>query len=67
MEQAKTWIERKYAPNGYNIGNNDSVAAGQTVMHFHLHIIPRYKGELLDPRGGIRWVLPEKANYWSEC
>lgn len=51
-------------PTGFNIGVNDGVAAGQTVMHAHVHIIPRYDGGGEDPRGGIRWVLPEKARYW---
>ena len=66
IEQAKIWIERKYTPDGYNIGINDGTAAGQTIMHLHVHIIPRYRGDLSDPRGGVRWVLPEKANYWSD-
>ena len=48
----------------FNIGVNDGVAAGQTVMHAHIHVIPRRKGDVEDPRGGIRWVIPEKARYW---
>lgn len=62
---AKTWLERKHKPDGYNVGINDGIVAGQTVMHLHVHVIPRYKGDLSDPRGGIRWILPEKADYWS--
>jgi len=49
----------------FNIGINDGPAAGQTVAHLHIHLIPRYKGDVEDPRGGVRWVIPEKAKYWS--
>lgn len=59
-------IESRYNPDGYNIGVNSGPAAGQTVAHLHLHVIPRYKGDVADPRGGIRWVIPGKADYWSE-
>lgn len=52
-------------PEGFNVGPNDGVQAGQTVMHGHVHLIPRYKEDVPDPRGGIRWVLPRKANYWA--
>ena len=52
-------------PDGFNIGINDGPAAGQTVPHLHLHLIPRYLGDSTDPRGGVRWVLPEKARYWA--
>ncbi len=55
----------KPKPDGYNIGFNAGEAAGQTVMHLHVHVIPRYKGDTPDPRGGIRWVIPEKAKYWE--
>jgi diadenosine tetraphosphate (Ap4A) HIT family hydrolase len=48
----------------FNIGINDGLAAGQTVMHAHIHVIPRRKGDVEDPRGGIRWTIPEKARYW---
>lgn len=51
-------------PDGFNMGLNDGLAAGQTVEQLHVHVIPRYRGDLPDPRGGIRWVLPEKARYW---
>jgi len=59
-------IEKLYQPDGYNVGFNSGAAAGQTVNHLHIHIIPRYLGDLPDPRGGVRWVIPDKANYWSE-
>jgi diadenosine tetraphosphate (Ap4A) HIT family hydrolase len=53
-------------PDGFNIGVNDGLAAGQTVDHAHAHIIPRRKGDVPDPRGGIRWIIEDKANYWSK-
>jgi diadenosine tetraphosphate (Ap4A) HIT family hydrolase len=52
-------------PHSYNIGINDGPAAGQTVPHLHIHLIPRYKNDVDDPRGGVRWVVPKKADYWS--
>lgn len=59
-------LHREYAPDGYNIGINDGLAAGQTVMHLHIHMIPRYVGDCTDPRGGVRWIFPEKAAYWLD-
>jgi diadenosine tetraphosphate (Ap4A) HIT family hydrolase len=53
-------------PDGFNIGVNDGAAAGQTVEHAHVHIIPRRNGDVTDPRGGIRWIIDDKANYWSK-
>lgn len=50
-------------PDGYNIGINVGAAAGQTVMHLHVHVIPRYRGDVPDPRGGVRHVIPSKGNY----
>jgi superfamily II DNA or RNA helicase/diadenosine tetraphosphate (Ap4A) HIT family hydrolase/SOS-response transcriptional repressor LexA len=50
-------------PDGYNVGFNAGTAAGQTVMHLHVHVIPRYAGDVEDPRGGVRHVIPEKGNY----
>ena len=52
-------------PGGFNIGVNVGEAAGQTVFHVHVHLIPRYAGDREDPRGGVRWVLPERARYWE--
>ena len=57
-------IDERYQPHAYNVGYNDGEPAGQTIMHFHVHVIPRYQGDAPDPRGGIRWVLPDKAAYW---
>jgi diadenosine tetraphosphate (Ap4A) HIT family hydrolase len=65
LNAAKTRIDHEFAPAGYNIGINDGPAAGQTVSHLHIHLIPRYEGDRPDPRGGIRWIIPEKADYWS--
>ena len=50
-------------PDGFNIGINDGVAAGQTVMHLHIHLIPRYASDTKDPRGGVRWIMPDKAPF----
>ena len=53
-------------PDAFNIGVNDGLAAGQTVEHAHVHVIPRRKGDVPDPRGGIRWIIDDKANYWDK-
>lgn len=66
LENAKVDLDKEFSPDSYNIGINDGQAAGQTVMHLHMHLIPRYEGDLPDPRGGVRWVIPEKADYWSK-
>jgi len=63
LERAKVELERSLNPAGYTIGINDGPAAGQTVPHLHIHLIPRYLGDVVDPRGGVRWVLPTKAAY----
>ena len=55
------------APDGFNIGINDGREAGQTVMHLHVHLIPRYAGDTEDPRGGVRWIMPVKAPYWKQA
>ena len=65
LTQAKAELDGTLQPDGFNIGINDGAAAGQTVAHLHLHLIPRYRGDTPDPRGGVRWVLPAKAKYWS--
>jgi diadenosine tetraphosphate (Ap4A) HIT family hydrolase len=54
------------SPAGFHIGINDCAAAGQTVMHLHIHLIPRYAGDMPDLRGGVRWIFPDKAAYWDK-
>jgi diadenosine tetraphosphate (Ap4A) HIT family hydrolase len=65
LQVAKAELDQTHKPVGYNIGINDGLAAGQTVMHLHIHLIPRYTGDCDDPRGGVRWLFPEKAVYWN--
>ena len=65
LEEAKRRLDKEFKPDGYNIGINDGAAAGQTVAHLHIHLIPRYAGDRDDPRGGVRWIMPDKAKYWS--
>lgn len=65
LDQAKAAVDDQYHPDAYNIGINDGAAAGQTVPHLHLHLIPRYRADVVDARGGVRWVIPDKADYWS--
>ena len=59
LNTAKQYLDDRYHPDGYNIGINVGPEAGQTVMHCHIHLIPRYHGDVADPRGGIRKMLPE--------
>ncbi len=62
MQQA---LINERSPDGFNVGINVGEAAGQTVMHLHIHLIPRYVGDTEDPRGGVRWIMPDKAPYWE--
>ncbi len=63
------WAQRKLgstlspSPEGYNLGVNDGTAAGQTIPQFHFHVIPRYRGDVSNPRGGLCWVIPAKVRY----
>ena len=61
--KVKTILKEKYNPDGFNIGININEDAGQTISHCHIHIIPRYKGDVENPRGGIRGVIPGKKEY----
>lgn len=65
LGEARGVVQEEFGPDGFNIGINDGPAAGQTVMHLHIHLIPRYLGDVPDPRGGVRWIFPEKAVYWK--
>ena len=56
-------LDEQIHPDGYNVGVNVGEAAGQTVMHLHVHVIPRYAGDVEDPRGGVRGAIPEKRRY----
>lgn len=72
VERAREWTETRAAaegrrePDGYNIGVNVGTAAGQTVMHLHVHLIPRFRGDMDDPRGGVRGVIPSMQRYGTE-
>ena len=57
LREAKTVVQKKFSPDGYNIGANVGKAAGQSRMHVHVHLIPRYQGDVPDPTGGVRCVL----------
>ena len=66
VAEVRQSILAKLKPDGFNIGVNDGLAAGQTVEHAHVHIIPRYTGDVPDARGGIRWIFSENAKYWEQ-
>lgn len=65
LDKAKQQLQAEFPAAGYNIGINDGAVAGQTVHHLHIHLIPRYPGDRPDPRGGVRWIIPDKADYWT--
>ncbi len=71
-EQATCWdmvhvvkdiLLEKFAPDGFNLGINIGKAAGQTIFHVHIHLIPRFSGDMEDPEGGVRGVIPERRKY----
>ena len=62
---ARETIQTRHQPDSFNIGINNGPAAGQTIAHLHVHLIPRYTGDEEDPRGGIRKLFPDKARYWD--
>jgi diadenosine tetraphosphate (Ap4A) HIT family hydrolase len=61
--KVKSILQEKYNPDGFNVGININEDAGQTIAHCHIHIIPRYKGDIENPKGGIRGVIPSKKEY----
>ncbi len=63
LQYVKQKVDERYHPDGYNIGINVNEAAGQSVFHVHMHLIPRYKGDVPNPKGGVRGVIPSKQKY----
>lgn len=63
IDEGKKLLDEKYSPDSYNVGINCGEHAGQTIMHVHVHLIPRYIGDMKDPTGGVRGVIPEKMKY----
>lgn len=63
VNELKKMLDRKFRPDAYNIGINNLFAAGQTIPHVHIHLIPRYQGDVKKPRGGVRGVIPDKMDY----
>ncbi|MCQ2159468.1 MAG: HIT family protein [Bacteroidales bacterium] len=63
VDRCKLLLDEKYHPDGYNIGINIGKDAGQSIPHVHIHLIPRYNGDVANPRGGVRGVIPGKQNY----
>ena len=66
LQFVKQNLDKQYHPDGYNIGINVNEAAGQTVFHVHMHLIPRYYGDVANPKGGVRGVIPDKQKYGEE-
>jgi diadenosine tetraphosphate (Ap4A) HIT family hydrolase len=65
VAEVRLRLVEEFAPAGFNVGLNAGSAAGQTVPHAHVHVIPRYDGDVPDPRGGVRWVIPGRAAWWE--
>ncbi|MGP8150148.1 MAG: HIT family protein [Acidimicrobiales bacterium] len=63
--ELRSQLDEAYRPDGFNLGVNVGGAAGQTIGHAHLHLIPRHWGDVPDPRGGIRCLIPERTRYWE--
>jgi diadenosine tetraphosphate (Ap4A) HIT family hydrolase len=66
LTEIREVLKKDHKADGFNIGINDGTPAGQTVMHLHIHLIPRYADDMIDPRGGVRWIFPDKAAYWEK-
>jgi len=67
VEVVRARLKQTHAPDGFNIGVNVGSAAGQTVMHLHVHLIPRYHGDTPNPRGGVRHCIPGRGDYTTEA
>jgi diadenosine tetraphosphate (Ap4A) HIT family hydrolase len=63
LDEVKPIIDREFGPDGYNVGVNIGAAAGQSIPHLHIHVIPRYAGDVENPQGGVRGVIPHKQKY----
>lgn len=63
MKDIKKQLDKEFNPDGYNVGINVNAAAGQSVFHVHMHLIPRYIGDVENPKGGVRGVIPDKQKY----
>lgn len=63
ITEERKLLDEEFKPDGYNIGVNVGPAAGQSILHAHIHVIPRYKGDVENPQGGVRHVIPKKAYY----
>tara|TARA_B110000902_G_C13997548_1_gene471365 strand:- start:19 stop:393 length:375 start_codon:yes stop_codon:yes gene_type:complete len=61
--EVKEHLDKEYSPDGYNVGFNVNEEGGQSIFHCHIHVIPRYRGDVDNPRGGVRSVIPSKQNY----
>jgi diadenosine tetraphosphate (Ap4A) HIT family hydrolase len=61
--EVKEHLDKEYSPDGYNVGFNVNEEGGQSIFHCHIHVIPRYRGDVENPRGGVRGVIPSKQNY----
>ena len=65
VREVRNELHARLRPDGLTIGVNAGAAAGQTVAHAHVHVIPRFHGDVPDPHGGVRWVIPQRAAYWE--
>jgi len=63
IAEERVRLDQEFKPDGYNIGVNVGLAAGQSIFHVHIHLIPRYKGDVENPQGGVRHVIPKKGHY----
>ena len=63
VDRTKEFVADEFKPDGFNVGINVGAAAGQSVFHLHIHLIPRYKGDMENPKGGVRGVIPDKQKY----